>query len=406
MDTMSSLYKKKILLGVSGSIAAYKAAYLVREFVKKGAEVKVVMTKDAIEFITPLTLATLSGNGVYSDFTEDKDRGTWSNHVELGLWADIFLIAPATANTISKMAHAQSDNFLLATYLSARCEVFVAPAMDLDMHSHPGTTENLATLEDHGVKILDPGNGELASGLSGKGRLQEPDEIVVYLEDMLSKELALSGKRALVTAGPTWESIDPVRFIGNRSSGKMGIAVAEALAQQGARVELVCGPSSIGTEHPLITRIDVESAEEMYLACNKRFTNSDIAVLSAAVADYKPKFVADQKIKKSSSALNIELVPTQDILASLGKIKKPGQILVGFALETNNAIENAKSKLERKNLDFIVLNSLEDEGAGFSYDTNKITLVEPDNKLSKFELKSKTEAAKDIVNKIISLSHK
>ena len=403
---MSSLYKKKILLGVSGSIAAYKAAYLVREFVKKGAEVKVVMTKDAIEFITPLTLATLSGNGVYSDFTEDKDRGTWSNHVELGLWADIFLIAPATANTISKMAHAQSDNFLLATYLSARCEVFVAPAMDLDMHSHPGTTENLATLEDHGVKILDPGNGELASGLSGKGRLQEPDEIVVYLEDMLSKELALSGKRALVTAGPTWESIDPVRFIGNRSSGKMGIAVAEALAQQGARVELVCGPSSIGTEHPLITRIDVESAEEMYLACNKRFTNSDIAVLSAAVADYKPKFVADQKIKKSSSALNIELVPTQDILASLGKIKKPGQILVGFALETNNAIENAKSKLERKNLDFIVLNSLEDEGAGFSYDTNKITLVEPDNKLSKFELKSKTEAAKDIVNKIISLSHK
>lgn len=403
---MSSLYKKKILLGVSGSIAAYKAAYLVREFVKKGAEVKVVMTKDAIEFITPLTLATLSGNGVYSDFTEDKDRGTWSNHVELGLWADIFLIAPATANTISKMAHAQSDNFLLATYLSARCEVFVAPAMDLDMYSHPGTTENLATLEDHGVKILDPGNGELASGLSGKGRLQEPDEIVAYLEDILSKELALSGKKALVTAGPTWESIDPVRFIGNRSSGKMGIAVAEALAQQGARVELVCGPSSIGTEHPLITRIDVESAEEMYLACNKRFAHSDIAVLSAAVADYKPKFVADQKIKKSSSALNIELVPTQDILASLGKIKKPGQILVGFALETNNAIENAKNKLERKNLDFIVLNSLEDEGAGFSYDTNKITLVEPDNKLSKFELKSKTEAAKDIVNKIISLSHK
>jgi len=401
---MSSLYKKKVLLGVCGSIAAYKAAYIVRELVKKGAEVKVVMTKDAIEFITPLTLATLSENRVYSDFTENKEQGTWSNHVELGMWADLFLIAPATANTIAKMAHAQSDNFLLATYLSAKCEVFVAPAMDLDMYKHPGNTENLAILEGFNHVILEPGTGELASGLSGKGRLQEPDEIVSFLEHYLSKHLPLSGKKALVNAGPTWESIDPVRFIGNRSSGKMGIAIAEALANAGAQVDLVCGPSSISTNHPLIQRIDVESAEEMYLACTKRFSSMDIAVLSAAVADYKPKSIADQKIKKSSAELSIELIPTQDILAALGKSKSPNQLLVGFALETNNALENAKSKLQKKNLDFIVLNSLEDEGAGFSYDTNKITLVEPDNKLSKFELKSKTEAAADIVNKIISLS--
>lgn len=403
---MSALFGKKILLGVCGSISAYKAAYLIRELVKRGAQVRVIMTNSATEFITPLTLATLSEHKIYSDFTENKDEGTWSNHVDLGLWADLFLIAPITANTLSKMAHAQSDNFLVATYLSARCPVFIAPAMDLDMFSNEANIENMANLEDHGVKVIEPDSGELASGLSGKGRLREPQEIIEILETAFQQSLPLFGKRALVSAGPTWESIDPVRYIGNRSSGKMGIAIAEALALAGAQVELVCGPSSIASDHPLIKRTDVESAQEMFMACTKRFPTVDIAVMAAAVADYRPKTTSDKKIKKNSDTLQLELEKTQDILGNLGKVKSPEQLLVGFALETDNEEENAKSKLERKNLDFIVLNSLADEGAGFAHDTNKITIIDSDNKKEEFELKSKTETAKDIVSKIVSLIKK
>lgn len=392
---------KKVLLGITGSIAAYKTAFLVRLLVKEGASVKVVMTPAAKEFITPLTLSTLSKNPVLSDFATGPS-GEWNNHVDLGLWADMMLIAPASANTLAKMAGGACDNLLLAVYLSARCKVYLAPAMDLDMFRHPATTENLRKLESYGNVIIPPGHGELASGLVGEGRMAEPEEIVSFLSNELNKELPLAGKKALVSAGPTYEAIDPVRFIGNHSSGKMGIAIAEELARKGAEVKLVCGPSSVQVKAPSVTRIDVVSADEMYEACTREFATVDIAVMCAAVADYKPATVADQKIKKSSASRSIELVPTKDILAELGRMKKEKQLLAGFALETESEQANAKSKLERKNLDFIVLNSLRDAGAGFQGDTNKISIIDKHNKTYNFELKSKAAAAADIVNHIIN----
>lgn len=392
---------KKVLLGVTGSIAAYKTAFLVRLLIKEGASVKVVMTPAAKEFITPLTLSTLSKHPVLSDFTAGPS-GEWNNHVDLGLWADIMLIAPASANTIAKMAAGACDNLLLATYLSARCKVYLAPAMDLDMFRHPATAENLRKLESYGNMIIPPAHGELASGLVGEGRMAEPQSILQFLINELRKGLPLAGKKALVSAGPTYEAIDPVRFIGNHSSGKMGIAIAEELAHRGAEVTLVCGPGSVKANHPSIKRIDVVSADEMYEACTYEFATSDIGVMCAAVADYKPATVAGQKIKKTAGSRSIELVPTKDILAELGRMKKERQLLVGFALETESEEANAKSKLERKNLDFIVLNSLRDEGAGFRGDTNKISIIDKHNKTYNFELKSKAAAAVDIVNHIIN----
>jgi phosphopantothenoylcysteine decarboxylase/phosphopantothenate--cysteine ligase len=394
------LKNRNILVGVTGSIAAYKSAFLVRLLVKAGANVKVIMTEAASEFITPLTLSTLSKNPALISFTKNKE-GEWNNHVELGLWADAFLIAPASANTMAKMTSGICDNLLMATYLSARCKVYFAPAMDLDMYKHKATLDNLKRLQSFGNIIIQPGTGELASGLFGEGRMAEPEEIVAFLEKEFSKGLPLKGKKALVTAGPTYEAIDPVRFIGNHSSGKMGFAIAEELAKQGAEVTLVCGPNSLTLENRNIKRIDITSAEELYKASTEAFKKSDIAILSAAVADYKPATVAKQKIKKSEGTKNIELTPTKDTLAELGKLKKGKQLLVGFALETNNETENAKLKLKKKNLDLIVLNSLNDKGAGFKNETNKITIIGKNNKSIKFELKSKTEVAKDIVEVII-----
>lgn len=393
---------KKILVGVTASIAAYKSAFLVRLLVKAGAEVKVIMTPAALDFITPLTLSTLSKNPVLVDFAKDK-TGEWNNHVELGLWADALVIAPASANTLAKMANGLCDNLLLATYLSARCNVYVAPAMDLDMYKHPATVSNLKRLQSFGNTIISPGTGELASGLYGEGRMAEPEEIVDHLQKVVSQSLPLKGKKVLVTAGPTYEAIDPVRFIGNHSSGKMGFALAEAFATQGAEVTLVCGPNSLAVNHPNIQRIDVTSAEDLYTASVKAFKTASIAVLSAAVADYKPAKIADQKIKKANGSKTIELVPTKDTLQELGKLKKKNQLLVGFALETENETENAKAKIKKKNLDLIVLNSLNDKGAGFKTDTNKITLIDKHNKSTKFELKSKAEVAKDIVETITKL---
>lgn len=392
---------KKILLGVTGSIAAYKSALLIRLLVKKGAEVKVVMTGSAKDFITPLTLSTLSKNPVLFDFQKSAETGEWNNHVELGLWADAMVIAPASANTIAKMANGICDNLLSAVYLSARCKVYVAPAMDLDMYKHGSTNDNLKRIRSFGNKIIDPGTGELASGLHGEGRMAEPEEIVAFLEKEFAKKLPLSKKKVLVTAGPTYEAIDPVRFIGNHSSGKMGFAIAEELANQGAEVTLVSGPTYLSLKNNSIQRIDVVSADDLYNASVKAFKNADIAILSAAVADFKPASVAAQKIKKSGNTKNIELVPTKDTLAALGKMKKKGQLLVGFALETNNEVEHAKQKIKNKNLDLIVLNSLKDKGAGFKGDTNKIAIIDKHNKITKFELKSKSDVAKDIVNKII-----
>ena len=391
---------KNIILGVSGSIAAYKSAFLIRLLVKAGADVKVIMTPSAKDFITPLTLSTLSKNHVFIEFS--KESGEWNNHVDLGLWADMMLIAPASANTIAKMATGICDNFLLATYLSARCPVYFAPAMDLDMYQHPSTLENLNKLKTFGNIIIKPGTGELASGLYGEGRMAEPEEIVDFLSKELSKTLPLAGKTALVTAGPTYEAIDPVRFIGNHSSGKMGFALAEALANQGAKVNLVTGPTHLSTSNPNIKKTDVVSAEEMFNAVKNNFATADICVMSAAVADFTPAEKAKQKIKKSSEVATIELKPTTDILAAAGKLKSSSQILVGFALETENEEENAKLKIKNKNLDFIVLNSLNDKGAGFGTETNKITIIDKDNKIEKFELKSKSEVAKDIVKKIIA----
>ncbi|MFY7971397.1 MAG: bifunctional phosphopantothenoylcysteine decarboxylase/phosphopantothenate--cysteine ligase CoaBC [Flavobacteriales bacterium] len=397
------LQDKKILLAVTGSIAAYKSAYLVRLLVQAGAQVKVIMSPGALEFVTPLTFSSLSGNPVSSDFTENKDQGTWTNHVHLALWADLLVVAPASANTLSKMATGQSDNFLLTTYMSARCPVMIAPAMDHDMFLHPGTQDNLRKLQSFGHHILSPKEGALASGLIGKGRMIEPEEIVQSVVDHFHPHLPLKGKKALVTAGPTYEAIDPVRFIGNHSSGKMGFELALALADAGAQVQLISGPSSLNVQHPSIELTRVTSAAEMLKACQDRFEAMDIAVMSAAVADYRPAHVASEKIKKNDAQITLELEKTVDIAATLGKLKKENQKLIGFALETENLKENAVSKLNKKNLDFIVLNDAKAEGAGFKSDTNQITVIWPNNKEIQFGLKAKSKVAKDIVDEIVKL---
>jgi phosphopantothenoylcysteine decarboxylase/phosphopantothenate--cysteine ligase len=395
---------KKILLGVSGSIAAYKSALLVRLLVKEGAEVKVIMTPSAHDFITPLTLSTLSKNPVLTHFVKDA-TGTWNNHVDLGLWADAMIIAPASANTIAKMASGICDNLLLAVYLSARCPVFFAPAMDLDMLQHPSTKNNIDQLIRWGNHQISPGHGELASGLVGTGRMAEPEEIIARLNNFFFEATPLKGKKVLVTAGPTHEALDPVRFIGNNSSGKMGYAIAEALANQGAEVILVSGPTHLQINHPGIKIIRVTSAEEMYQACVSVYSGMHITVLSAAVADYRPAQRASQKIKKSDDQLTLPLVKTRDIAVELGKLKKEGQYNVGFALETEQERSNAEKKIAAKNFDLIVLNSLNDEGAGFGHDTNKVTLIGKDHTTTEFSLKSKKEVAADIVNAIISNWH-
>ncbi|NOS93659.1 MAG: bifunctional phosphopantothenoylcysteine decarboxylase/phosphopantothenate--cysteine ligase CoaBC [Cyclobacteriaceae bacterium] len=391
---------KKIIVGVSGSIAAYKSAMIVRLLVKSGAEVKVIMTPAAKDFITPLTLSTLSKNPVLSEFT-NGEQGLWNNHVDLGLWADALVIAPASANTLAKMAHGQCDNLLLAVYLSARCPVFFAPAMDLDMLQHPSTKENIQKLESWGNHQINPTFGELASGLEGKGRMAEPEEIISFLENHFSTSQKLKGKKVLVTAGPTHEAIDPVRFIGNNSSGKMGFAIAEQLAKEGAEVELVVGPTHLSptTQGVKVTR--VTSAQQMYEACTSCFAQMDIAVLAAAVADYRPIHTADQKIKKTNDNLVIELTKTHDIAAELGKLKKAHQLMVGFALETENEKANALKKIASKNFDLIVLNSLNDQGAGFGHDTNKVAIIHKSGVEKNFNLKSKKEVAKDIVDAIV-----
>lgn len=392
---------KKIVLGVTGSIAAYKSALIVRELVKQGAQVRVILTPIAKQFITPLTLATLSQNPVLVDFFNPED-GDWNSHIELGLWADAYLIAPATANTIAKMACGIADNLLLTTYLSSRAPVFIAPAMDLDMFAHVTTQENIKKLEKSGAHIIYPTKGFLASGLEGKGRMEEPENIIYQLNDFLASK-KLKGRKILITAGPTYENIDPVRFIGNHSSGKMGFALAETCALQGAEVYLVTGPTSLHTKNERINRIDVTSADEMFDNAVKLFPKMDTAILSAAVADFKPKIQSNTKIKRNDGILSVELTPNKDIAQELGRLKKTHQVLVGFALETTNEEENALLKMEKKNLDFIVLNSLKDEGAGFGYDTNKISIYFKNGKKKTFGLKSKELAAEDIVNEIINL---
>ncbi len=397
---LSMLENKKIVLGITGSIAAYKACILARLLIKKGAEVQVVMTPSAKEFITPLTLATLTQKPVVSEFFDRRD-GSWHSHVSLGLWADAMLVAPASASTIGKMANGIADNMLVTTYLSMKAPVFVAPAMDLDMYAHPSTQANLQKLQSCGNHIIEPGTGFLASKLEGKGRMEEPEKIVEALEQFFAKQQKLAGKKVLITAGPTYEKIDPVRFIGNYSSGKMGFALAEVCAEQGAEVTLVSGPVMLQTNHPNIHRIDVESASEMYEAATKHFPKTDIAILCAAVADFTPKTTADKKIKRKGDNLKLELQPTQDIAAALGAVKKKKQVLVGFALETDNEQKNAKDKLERKNFDFIVLNSLQDKGAGFRVDTNKVTIIDRHNGLTAYDTKTKREVAEDIVEHLV-----
>ena len=399
---MSILSGKHILLGVTGGIAAYKTAFLVRLFKKVGAEVKVVMTKDAEEFVTPLTLSTLSGNPVFSSLSDEEKN--WNNHVELGLWADLMLIAPVTANSLSKMASGSADNLLLTTYLSAKCPVYFAPAMDLDMYKHQSTKSSINTLISYGNKFIKPSAGELASGLVGEGRMAEPEEIIQFLEKDILSELPLRGKSVLITTGPTYEAIDPVRFIGNHSSGKMGFALAETALKLGAEVTLISGPTNLNLAHSNLKLIPVQSAQEMYEAAKSHFENVDIAIASAAVSDYRPKQQLDDKIKKKTESLTLELEPTPDILKYLGTQKK-NQILIGFALETSNEIENAKSKLDRKNLDFIVLNSLKDEGAGFKTDTNRIQIITKDE-IFRFDTKSKTEVASDIFDQILKMFSK
>ncbi len=396
------LKDKKILLGITGGIAAYKSVYLLREFVRSGAQVRVIMTPMAREFVGPLTLATLSHHPVYIDFF-DHTTGQWFSHVDLGLWADAFVIAPLTANTMAKMAYGQADNLLVTTYLSARCPVFVAPAMDLDMYRHPAVQQNMKILASRGVHIIEPAEGELASGLVGKGRMAEPGDIVAFIRDFFSTEQDLTGKKALVTAGPTYEMIDPVRFIGNFSSGKMGFAIARELVRRGAQVFLISGPTSLDADEPGIDLIRVTSAREMYEQAEKIFPQVDVAVLAAAVADYRPAEQAHTKIKKTGDELLVRLVKNPDIAASLGQKKRPGQLLVGFALETDNEFTNAMEKIRKKNFDFIVLNSLRDKGAGFGVDTNKVSFIFPHGHRKDFPLKSKTKVAQDIVNQIVQL---
>ena len=402
---MSVLSGKKILLGVTAGIAAYKTSYLVRHFIKAGAEVKVVMTPAAKDFVTPLTLSTLSKNPVQSTFYDKSDENElWNNHVDLALWADLMIIAPLTANTLAKMADGICDNLLLATYLSAKSTVYFAPAMDLDMYQHETTSGNINTLEKRGNVFIPPSFGELASGLEGEGRMAEPEEILNFIENHLSERLPLRGKNVLITAGPTYEAIDPVRFVGNHSSGKMGFALAEEALNLGAAVTLITGPSHEKIERNSIQRINVVSAEQMYQSTHEYFKDMDIAIFSAAVSDFTPKVVSSQKIKKKSDHLVIELEPTKDILASVGTIKK-SQYLVGFALETENELDNAKDKIARKNLDLIVLNSLQDKGAGFGIDTNKITLIDNQGTVQEFELKSKKEVATDVFAEILKSVH-
>lgn len=390
---------KHIVLGITGSIAAYKAAYLVRGFIKKSAEVKIIMTENAKQFITPLTMATLSQNPIAVEFF-DPTNGEWHSHVKLGLWADVFLVAPATANTLGKMANGIADNLLTTTFLSAKCPTVVVPAMDVDMYSHPAMRNNLNALRNMGVSILEPETGDLASGLLGKGRMPEPETILEYMESFFNKEQSMSKKKVLITAGPTYEKIDPVRFIGNYSSGKMGYALADECAKQGAEVCLISGPVSIKPTQNNIKVISVESANEMYTVAIEQFKQADIAILCAAVADFTPENKADNKIKRGKDGLTLNLIPTQDIAAELGKSKKSNQILVGFALETNNETAHAIDKLQRKNLDFIVLNSLNDEKSCFGYDTNKVCIIDKEGGINNFPLKNKQEVAKDIINKI------
>lgn len=398
---MSVLSGKKVVLGISGGIAAYKTASLVRLFIKAGAQVQVIMTPASKDFVAPLTLSTLSKNPVHSTFyNEEEDGAQWNNHVDLALWADFMLIAPATANTLSKMVNGNCDNLLIATYLSAKCPVYFAPAMDLDMYKHPSTIASFKALKAFGNTIIPAENGELASGLSGEGRMAEPENIIAFMEADLESKLPLKGKKILITAGPTYEAIDPVRFIGNHSSGKMGFDIAESAASFGAEVVLVSGPTHCKIKNTNIKLISVVSAQQMFDACHLYFDTVDVAIAAAAVADYRPKVVANQKIKKSDASFTIELEKTKDILESLGKSKK-NQFLIGFALETENEIENAKAKIQKKNLDLIVLNSMNDEGAGFGKSTNKITFIDKHFTIEQMQLKSKEEVAADIINKII-----
>ncbi len=392
---------KKIILGITGSIAAYKAASLVRLLVKQGVEVKVIMTPLSKEFITPLTMATLSNNPILVDFF-NPENGDWNSHVDLGMWADALIIAPATANTLGKMASGVADNLLLTTYLSAKCPVFIAPAMDLDMFAHPTTKRNLQTLKSFGNQIIEPTVGELASGLEGRGRMEEPENIVRFLDDFFTPK-KMAGKKVLITAGPTYEKVDPVRYIGNFSSGKMGFALAESCARQGAEVTLITGPVKLRALHQKINRIDVDSAEEMYKAVMNRFYKMDGAILCAAVADFTPIQKSESKIKREKENLFLELKPTNDIAAAVGKIKKGEQFVVGFALESENEEQNAIDKMKRKNFDFIVLNSLQDHDTGFGFDTNKVSIIHPSGLKKHFELKSKLNVADDIVNEINTL---
>ena len=397
---MAVLSGKKIVLGVSGGIAAYKSATLVRLLIKAGAQVRVVMTPASLDFVTPLTLATLSKNPVYSSFYNDDEEVKWNNHVELGLWADFMLIAPATANTLAKMAHGNCDNLLIATYLSAKCPVYFAPAMDLDMYKHPSTLASFQLLQQFGNIMIPAEKGELASGLSGEGRMAEPENIVVFLEKDILGKMPLRDKKILITAGPTYEPIDPVRFIGNHSTGKMGFDLAETAASLGATVYLVTGPTALSIKNSAVNRIDVQTAEEMYTACLNYFPKVDAAICAAAVADYRPEIVAQDKIKKSDDTLSLTLVKNKDILAALGAQKK-AQFLIGFALETQNEIENAKLKIAKKNLDLIVLNSLRDAGAGFGTPTNKVTLIDRNGTVEPKPLQSKEAVAHEILQKVI-----
>jgi len=398
------LQGKKILLGVTGSIAAYKAAHLTRLLVKEGAEVQIIMSTSALDFITPLTLSTLSKKPVLESFYDQK-TGAWNNHVELGLWADLFLVAPISANTLSKFAHGACDNLLSATYLSARCPIMIAPAMDLDMYQHPSVRNNLDTLSSFGNIILEAEDGELASGLSGQGRLMEPEHIMAEIFAFFTKKKEFSGKQVLITAGPTYEAIDPVRYIGNHSSGKMGVAIAYELANQGADVKLILGPSQISVDHPQIELMKVSSAKEMYQQCQKHHPYSEICIFAAAVADYTPETVATEKIKKSDADMVLKLKKNVDIAASLGEDKKSGQIHIGFALETQNEEINALSKLERKNFDMVVLNSMRDAGAGFQHDTNKVSFYFKSGSSQSFDLLPKKEVAAHIVSAIKKLVH-
>lgn len=395
---MSLLQGKKILLGVTGSIAAYKTAFLSRLLIKSGCEVKIIMTSAAKDFITPLTLSTLSGHEVIDSVA---DGAHWNNHVELGLWADLMLIAPVTATTLGKLAHGIADNMVVASYLSAKCPVFLAPAMDLDMWKHPSTTNNINLLKGFGNNIIPVGHGFLASGLEGDGRMAEPEEIISYLSSYFSTTLDLLGKKVLITAGPTYEAIDPVRFIGNRSSGKMGLAIAEECVSRGAEVHMVLGPVSLSIDNTMIQVTKVQSAQQMYEAASKIFPSSDITILAAAVADYKAAEIADHKLKKTADNMSIQLEKTIDIAATFGTLKQTNQKMIGFALETNDEIQHATSKLHKKNLDFIVLNSLNDSGAGFQHDTNKITILDKQGQITKFDLKSKKEVASDIINYLV-----